>query len=319
MIRCYTGQLGSGKTSSMIQDVRREFASSLRQVYTNSRSLHFPEQVYLDIDHPEQLADVTTGIIVYDEMQIALSSRGFQSAPKEALQALAQLRKNGLDLYCTTQHINRLDTVLRELVSEHVQCRGFFGRWVLQTYTTVGDKKPFARKLRKITNEDYALYDSWEVLGNAVQKRIGESGALARLRRDRDAKRRGKSRPVTGDWFDAPIWLAPEQGRRIMTADARESLRYLLLKGLLSHGQTDWQERVSMEVARRNWLKCFDLSAGDVPATTTYAHPWAAGCCPCHRGEDEPEVVVKPLREFKERLDHRAFVEWIRNARKGAA
>jgi len=66
------------------------------------------------------------GIIIIDEGQIFFNSRNWENLPLEIQYKLQLHRHDGLDIYLTTQNINRIDVIVRELVQEFYKMEKIF-------------------------------------------------------------------------------------------------------------------------------------------------------------------------------------------------
>ena len=283
-ITCFWGSLGAGKTYSMVDHARVEFKRRLCQVYTDMTTLRFPEQVYLDIENIAELAYVEEGLLLLDEAQIGLASGKWQSVPDEAMRAMAQFRKNGLEVLYTTQHPDRVVKVLRENTHNWVRCRAA-GPFVVQVWKTALNDKKGKLKVVPLRSLGFGLYDTYEVLGAKPSRALVRSDALAIARRARSANAERKA----ADPFKVPIWHASTDGVQQLTVLAREVLAQLKEGGRVIWGTRDTFDYVALECRRRTWLQAFGLAAADVAETTVIEHPWAVGGCKCHRqfqGED---------------------------------
>lgn len=132
-VELWTGRTGAGKTYAMVyRTVITRIANPTRPVYTNMTSLRLPGSgpVYHLRDYRDFLA-VRSGLVLLDEVNLVLPSRAWKHAPGSLLYKLSHVRKHDLDLWCTAQHLHRVDPVLRELVHTHAEMHsmrrlGFF-------------------------------------------------------------------------------------------------------------------------------------------------------------------------------------------------
>lgn len=263
MIRGYVGLLGSGKTYSMVHDLVRQFRKEPVQVYTNMTSLKVPGVVQLPHDR-SAVVGLTNGLIVLDEVQITMSSRYWQSVPKDVLSSLAQLRKHGAGLFFTTQDFARVDTVLRELTNEVVRCRRF-GRWVLRITTAPESKDILGRSLVRIREDIGSIYDTLEVIGSD-QAADGAMGALlvSRLAARRAAERRG---PRNKGSAAGPFKFVDGN---VLRVEDEKMWRDLLSD---SPGASEAAKRWESENRRRKWLALFGIGPDEVPMSVCEASP----------------------------------------------
>lgn len=276
MIRGYVGLLGSGKSYSMVADGLRRFRETHAQVFSDMVGLRFPEAIYLDARAPQQLADLREGLILLDEAQILMSSRFWHKVPPQVLSALAQLRKNGLDVLYTTQNLARVDSVLRELTGEVVTCRRF-GRVVVQVAKAVEGKDVLWRRACLLRSEIWRCYDTLEIVGERVGQGVGQSEALARVRAQRLAREHARARKAPEVASRVFAWNG---GSLAVTPEARAVALWLLRGGHVRAGDPNWRLAVAREMERRRWLGFFGLKGEQVPVSTTAVHPWCAGYSP---------------------------------------
>src|SRR5664279_4593377 len=121
MIRAYTGRPGTGKTCGMVYDAMNAVKTKKVQIFTNLVGLKFPEAVWMcDL---QALNRIGQGLVLLDEASVCMASRYWHEVPKEVLSTFAQSRHYGLDIWYTTQHLNRVDTVVRDITQEEVCCQ----------------------------------------------------------------------------------------------------------------------------------------------------------------------------------------------------
>jgi len=123
-INLLTGLPGSGKTTALVA-IALQALSEEKNVYTHfhieTNSAHLFRWRGLD-----ELAKITDGIIILDEAQVWFNSRNWKDLPDELQYKLQQHRKQGVHIWATVQNIARLDTVMRELVSNFYVCKRVF-------------------------------------------------------------------------------------------------------------------------------------------------------------------------------------------------
>jgi len=80
---------------------------------------------------------ISNALILIDEVQIYLNSRNWEVLTNEVQYTLQQHRHDGLDIFGTTQHISRVDVVMRCLVQELFSVKNFLGKlfwwWSIDT------------------------------------------------------------------------------------------------------------------------------------------------------------------------------------------
>jgi hypothetical protein len=137
-----TGKRGQGKTLYAIERIRRYMMSG-RMIATNInlnvdklvgpsnkvRPYRLPDHPQigdfevLPLGNPDPVNEKMNGLLVLDEASTFLNSREWQdSGKKERLKIigwLAQSRKKGWDLIVIVQHVNMLDSQIREGLFEH--------------------------------------------------------------------------------------------------------------------------------------------------------------------------------------------------------
>lgn len=280
MIRLYTGWVGSGKTYSMVRDARTRFLKQPRAVFTNMAGLRLPEAVY--IDALDDLPMVGNGVVLLDELGVFMSSRYWSKCSQDVLVALAQVRKNGVDLYATAQDKARVDTVVRELMQEEVRCRSF-GRWVLQVTLDPAARQILRRRVFRIDTHRLAwCYDTYETIGSRGGS-TGEGAIVGGVPLSRVARRAAgaasRDRDRNDPWTEDPIAWTGRSSR--LTLRARQCLEVLKREGRLApESVSPWVTQVRMERRRWNWLRFWGLTPQDVDASVNPEHPWLPGYGP---------------------------------------
>lgn len=109
MICCIMGNLGAGKTLLATLFAASAARAGVR-VYAN-----FP--LYFDYERLytyERLQQVSSGLLVLDELQFLMEARDF-SKNVDLVHWAVLLRKLGLDLIYTTQHFEHVDKRIRQI------------------------------------------------------------------------------------------------------------------------------------------------------------------------------------------------------------
>lgn len=291
MITIWTGIVGSGKSYSLVHELRRRFRAEVPQVFTDMASLKVPHAVYLSPGDSSALAKVSRGIVVLDETQVLYSSRFWQSTDKSVLSAIAQSRKNGLDLFCTTQAMERLDPALREVCGVEIRCRRI-GPFVLQLHYPAGvpKVKPFKRSLVRLRADVFRAYDTLEIIGNRVGVGLGRSDDLDALRRRR-SRRRGAVKEVVRDdgqrsmYYTSPMAEGREWYLRPAFAAARRTFVQL-------HGRGPSSEELQLWARRSDWMRWWGLKLDDLPLDCTPDDWWCPGL-----GPSDGEAIEMPGSE----------------------
>jgi len=274
-IRCIAGNLGQGKTLTMVVDALARFRKERPQVYTNMTSLRFPEAVY--IPGIDGLPTCENGLILLDEASTEMSSRFFHDQGRLVLAMLRQSRKNGLDLWYTAQSFDDVDKSLRDLTNEVVMCRRV-GPHILKIVLKPGTKDVIGRSVGRVDPDVFPLYDTFEVIGRAG--RGGVIGAAAERRAV------GHRTPAAGGPPREARWRKVDLYRRVwwtstyrLSPAAIEARDYLEKRIRLRRG-VGWASDVRDELVRRNWLRLFGLTVDNVLPMTSFDMPWLPGFSP---------------------------------------
>lgn len=112
MIIAYTGLPGSGKTYSLAKDCHNEQIKRHRDIYANFalKGAHY----FSDI---RQILNVEQGIIAIDEMNTLCPASKWQQLPISYVNLWTQSRKNGIDLWFTTQNFRRVVSSIRDVTN----------------------------------------------------------------------------------------------------------------------------------------------------------------------------------------------------------
>jgi len=122
----YTGRPGSGKTYTMTHHLIKKLNRGVI-VYSNyliewNGTRKYPKTNLRPWSAIKEWENMTNCIIACDEGQRYLNSRKWESLSEQTQLKLSQHRKDAVHLFLTSQHINRLDIIARELVDFWFNC-----------------------------------------------------------------------------------------------------------------------------------------------------------------------------------------------------
>lgn len=125
MIIGYIGNIGSGKTLSMVKRAYEQYKRG-KKIYANFK-LNFPyEPLTMDklMDMKNDNTDLKDSCVLIDEAHIYLDSRRSASKVNVVLSYFVlQSRKKSCDIYFTTQFIGQVDKRLRDPAHIYVLCK----------------------------------------------------------------------------------------------------------------------------------------------------------------------------------------------------
>jgi len=113
----------------------------------------------------EDLYSFQEGIIVMDEAHVYMNARRWKDMPESMEKKLAQHRKDGLHIWGTVQSVNRLDTIVRELIDYwYVYQNNWFSftRWEFSIDDDKQKKFPLSKRWFLKRKWIYASYDTLE-------------------------------------------------------------------------------------------------------------------------------------------------------------
>lgn len=139
---CFYGYRGSGKTRAVIRQVYKDWLRNPNLVVFTNTPLFFglhPKSatklnqfLYDELENIHALflyAKLEQGlmlknnsVVIIDEANLVLPSRLFAKLPTYVQPFLAESRKNNCEIYYTTQHPGRVDTILRDITESFVHC-----------------------------------------------------------------------------------------------------------------------------------------------------------------------------------------------------
>lgn len=177
MIAGYIGNLGSGKTLSMV----RELVKLSKRGYTiySNFELSFQHEP-LDFDELFIMAQEQTPmdnvVIAIDEIHILLDSRsGMANTNKVVTFWLNQTRKMNVKLFYTTQHLHQIDKRLRSATNFFVFCDGFHitknGTEYFICYNEITDGDYYQKDMY-IGNDFFKYYDTRQVIKFVNRKEL---------------------------------------------------------------------------------------------------------------------------------------------------
>jgi hypothetical protein len=173
----YIGLPGQGKTYSAVARLLKEAArkGGSCEVYSNIPLIGIR---YTYIESFEQLGGCVSGTVFLDELGLWMSSRDSMKLPASVRSMLAQHRKQGLDLYWTAQHENRVDAIIRELSSIYWRV----SKWPWGVYNRGYDpydaERRCGRHFVRFREEVFTAYDTSYMVGDAKTGLGGRAGAL---------------------------------------------------------------------------------------------------------------------------------------------
>lgn len=112
----------------------------------------------------DDLYHVERCTILMDEAHVYMRSRKWESLPEEMEKKLSQHGKNRIDIIATTQHQDRIDKIMREIVDYWYVCVKtwvFFERWEFDIDGDKMKKNPLSRKRYWKSKKGFLLYDSY--------------------------------------------------------------------------------------------------------------------------------------------------------------
>ena len=178
----YTGMQGDGKTVSMVEkleEIRNEFPNVT--ICTNFGYEH-EDVVLTDWLQILELRNDDGIVFAIDEIQNEFNVYETRNFSENLLRTVTQQRKQGIKIFATSQHFNRVAKPLREQTFEVIECKTIAGRWTFQKcfnadeFNMVIDnperKLKLSRKWRKnFVQSDYvrSIYDSYKVIESMVK------------------------------------------------------------------------------------------------------------------------------------------------------
>lgn len=181
----FCGLFGEGKTISMVkycQEITERNPDV--KVYSNFYYKHGHGRI-------QKWQDLLTlphrSIVMIDEIQNTFNSNDWRDFPKELLTQITQCRKKQVMILCTAQVYRRVAKQIRDLVEYVVQCNNWCKldrlfrnhfyhsdeyEWFLTAKENGNPSKiqPFIRRSWVVTDEDYELYNTTEMVESLYNK-----------------------------------------------------------------------------------------------------------------------------------------------------
>ncbi|QDQ82658.1 zonular occludens toxin domain-containing protein [Paraburkholderia megapolitana] len=168
-ITLITGVPGSGKSLYAVSSLRREVNAGRRLLVDGVKDLALD---HVDVDEPwlRKWFDhvVPLDLIVVDEAQRVWPPTSVSVKPGEDVEKLHVHRHMGVDFVLITQHPQRINKTVRDLVGRHVHVRKLFGlnRAMLYEWDhchNIGSLKDAVKTMWKYPRDVFKLYTSAEV------------------------------------------------------------------------------------------------------------------------------------------------------------
>jgi len=168
MITAYVGLPGSGKTYGLVLEAVRAVNQG-RNVYSN---FDINIEGISRIRGFSDLVKVRNGLVILDELNLWFPSRLWQSIPPEILSLWAQSRKRGIDLVYSTQHLDRIDKVIREVTNYVIRCNSIsiFGLqfFIYSTYQPEDwdkqNRRSLGHRIVRFRQSVASLYDTYQII-----------------------------------------------------------------------------------------------------------------------------------------------------------
>lgn len=173
MVQGFVGLPGSGKTYLLAKQGLDDIKNG-KEVYANFHlkgAKHFSSltQIIAIIKKRLQTGQNMNITVLIDEINLSFPSRMWNKVPGWVLYFWSQTRKFGCDIYYTSQSINRIDKVIREVSNFVWIIKPFFfgihiGICVLPEDTEKSKRDVIDRKFFRIRKEVFENYNTYEIL-----------------------------------------------------------------------------------------------------------------------------------------------------------
>jgi hypothetical protein len=181
MITAIIGKPGSGKSLQLVRICRKAFRNG-RDVYSN---------IVLDVDKMkgrkkkglgecyfwnriDELKYMEKGLVAWDEIGSYFDSRSYAKFPPDVRVKFQQYRKDGLDIFYTSQAWSRVDLIVRQLTNIVIECTSIFGvfyvrEWYPEEYEKpAGVPKKFLGQFAYFGHKGlYSIYDTFQSVNRA--------------------------------------------------------------------------------------------------------------------------------------------------------
>jgi len=168
MITAYVGLPGTGKTYGLVLEAIRGIRNK-RNVYSN---FDINLEGVIRIKGFSDLIHIRDGLVILDELNLWFPSRLWQSIPPEVLSLWAQSRKRGIELIYSTQHLDRVDKVVREVTNFVIRCNtiSIFGLQLFMYSTFQPEdwdkekRRSLGRRIVRFRQSIADLYDTYQII-----------------------------------------------------------------------------------------------------------------------------------------------------------
>ncbi len=168
MITAYVGLPGAGKTYGLVLEALKALQDD-RDVYSN---FYIDKEGITKISGFRDLLRIRNGVVILDELNLWFPSRLWNKIPPEILSLWAQSRKRGLDVFYSSQHLDRVDKVIREITNYVVRSNSinFFGLqfFLYSTYQPEDwdkvKRSTLKRRVVRFRKDIASLYDTYQII-----------------------------------------------------------------------------------------------------------------------------------------------------------
>lgn len=172
-LNIYVGMFGRGKTLSATKYVLSQAKRYKLNVISNIKLNGYP---YTPLTNWQQIVDAPGNtIILIDEMSTVFNARQWKDFNINLLFQLLQCRKNKKMIVGTAQRFAHVDKLLRDITYEVIDCRKIwrwqhtvnYDGWDYENCMNHDMLKRTSHNWQFIRNQDYAAYDTSEIIDNA--------------------------------------------------------------------------------------------------------------------------------------------------------
>jgi hypothetical protein len=163
MVEGFTGLPGAGKTY-WLSKLGLDAIKAGRPVYAN-----YTLEGAIRYKNLSEVFKVRQGVILVDEINLVCPSRWWNKFPPELAYFWSQTRKFSLDIYWTSQHIDRVDKIIREISNwvwtiNRYPFGFFLARQYLPEHVTKERRRHFTLKFFRLKKEVYTKYNTFEAI-----------------------------------------------------------------------------------------------------------------------------------------------------------